>query len=216
MSARLAACACILAGGQSRRMGTNKALLPFQGEPLIARVARRLAARFDQVVVVTNTPEVYAFLGLPMVGDRAPGLGPLAGIEAGLAASRHRAAFFTACDMPFLDPDLAAHLVALAQEADAVVPVVGGQPEPACAAYTRDCLPAVAAQLDAGELKIAHFFARVRVRYVTEDELRAFGPPEVLFFNCNTPADLAAAQALAERLSGPTAPPPGCPPRGPG
>lgn len=195
-SGKLPACGCILAGGQSRRMGTNKALLPFHGEPLIQRVARRLQAWLDQVVVVTNDPETYAFLGLPMVGDREPGAGPLGGIEAGLRASRHRVAFVVACDMPFLHPGLVAHLVALAQEADAVVPVVAGQYEPTCAVYTRDCLPAVAELLAAGERRIARLFERVRIREVGEEEIRSFGPPERLFFNCNTPEDYRLALAM--------------------
>lgn len=190
-----------MAGGKSTRMGTNKALIEFQGQRLIERTAERFTAWFDQVVVVTNTPEVYAFLGLPMVGDRTPGLGPLGGIEAGLRASRHEAAFFAACDMPFLDRELIAYMLSLAGGADAVVPVVDGIYEPMHAVYTRACLPAITASLDAGIYKITRFYDQVRVRSLPEPEVARFGAPEKLFFNCNTPDDLQRALELAaERL----------------
>lgn len=184
-------------------MGTNKALLDFQGEKLIERIARQFRAWFDQVVIVTNAPADYAFLDLATVGDRIPGLGPLGGIEAGLAASRHRRAFFAACDMPFLSRELIGHLLDLAAAADVVVPVVNGDYEPMHAVYTRACLPAIRASLDAGRYKIIHFYDQVRVRRVTEAELAPFGPSGKLFFNCNTPADLDRARALAENTPGP-------------
>lgn len=182
-----------MAGGKSSRMGTNKALLNFQGERLIERTAGQFTAWFDQVVIVTNTPETYAYLGLPMVGDRVPGLGPLGGIEAGLSASRHQACFFAACDMPFLNQALVTHLVSLAGQADIVVPRIDGEYEPMHAVYSSACLPAVQSQLEAGIYKITRFFARMQVTEITESELRRFGDPERLFFNCNTPAELEQA-----------------------
>lgn len=194
---KFAACGCILAGGKSSRMGTNKALLEFQGQKLIERIAGQFAQWFDQVVLVTNTPDEYGLLGLPTVGDRIPGLGPLGGIEAGLAASRHRAAFLAACDMPFLSRDLIGHLLDLAADADAVVPVVGGEYEPMHAVYTRDCLQPVRANLDAGIYKIIRFYQQVRLRTVAEADLARFGPVRKLFFNCNTPEDLDRAVRLA-------------------
>lgn len=194
---KLAACGCIMAGGKSSRMGTNKALLTFEGQTLIERTANRFSAWFEQVVVVTNTPEVFAFLGLPMVGDRVPGLGPLGGIEAGLTASRYEAAFFAACDMPFLNGGLVRYLYSLTGEADVVVPRLEGEFEPMHAFYTRACLPAVRESLDAGVYRITRFYERMKVREVSEQEAAPFGAPQKLFFNCNTPADLEEALRLA-------------------
>lgn len=192
----LDACGVIMAGGMSRRMGTNKALLDLDGRPLIGRVADQFGRWFRQTVLVTNTPDLYDSLGLEMASDRQPGLGPVAGIEAGLRASRFHAAFFAACDMPFLSYDLVAHMVALAAEADVVVPIVAGQYESMHAVYTRSCLPAVSNSLDAGVLKVIRFYDQVRVRQVPEVEWSRFGPADRLFFNCNTPEDFARAQAL--------------------
>lgn len=194
MDKQVKACGVILAGGQSSRMGANKALLDFGGETLIGRVARQFSAWFDQVVVVTNSPEQYAFLGLPMTGDRIPGLGPLGGLEAGLSASRFEHAFFAACDMPFLSEGLIRYLLAAAPGHEIVVPRIGGEFEPMHAVYTRSCLPAITANLDARRLKLLRIFEAVRVRVVEESEIRPFGAPERLFFNCNTPEDLAQAR----------------------
>lgn len=187
----------ILAGGRSSRMGRNKALLPFRGETLIGRTARQFRAWFAHTVLVTNTPDEFAFLGLPMVGDAVPGQGPLGGIEAGLAASRHRAAFFAACDMPFLDQGLIAYLVSLAGQFDVVVPRVGGEYEPMHAVYTQECLAPIRQRLQAGAYKLIGFYDQVRVRTVEEAEVLRFGPPEKLFFNCNTPEDVERALRMA-------------------
>ncbi|HYG58621.1 MAG TPA: molybdenum cofactor guanylyltransferase [Symbiobacteriaceae bacterium] len=191
---KLKACGVILAGGQSSRMGVNKALLELGGEPLIQRLARHFAAWFEQTVVVTNAPELYGFLGLPMVGDRIPGLGPLGGLEAGLTASRFEHAFFCATDMPFISHALVRYLTAQAPGHDIVVPRVGGEYEPMHAIYSRSCLPVITANLEARRLKLLSFFDAVRLRVVEENEIRPFGDPDRLFFNCNTPEDMQLAR----------------------
>ena len=189
------ACGVILAGGQSSRMGTNKALLEVGGVTLIERLARQFTALFDQVVVVTNTPDLYAFLNLPMTGDRIPGLGPLGGLEAGLSVSRYEHAFFAACDMPFVSQGLVEYMLRQAPDHDIVVPRLQGEYEPMHAVYARSLLPVITANLDARRLKLLSIYEPARVRTITEDEVRAFGDPAKLFFNCNTPADLARAQS---------------------
>lgn len=194
---KLKACGVILAGGQSSRMGTNKALLEIEGEPLIQRLARRFIAWFEQVVVVTNTPETYAFLNLPMVGDRIPGLGPLGGLEAGLTASRYEHTFFCAVDMPFVSEGLIRQMLDLAPGHDIVVPVWNGEFEPMHAVYGHGCLGAISRNLDARRLRLISIFDEVRRRDLTEAEVRRFGDPDRLFFNCNTPEDLQQARLWA-------------------
>lgn len=194
METKMNACGVILAGGQSTRMGTNKALLNFDGEPLIQRLSHRLQIWFDQVVLVTNTPELYQFLGLPMFGDRIAGLGPLGGLEAGLSASRHDYVFFCATDMPFVSEELVRYMVGLAPGYDIVVPMVGGEYEPMHAVYSRSCLPLVTEKLESRRLRLVSIFDASRLRVVTETEIHPFGDPDRLFFNCNTPADLERAR----------------------
>lgn len=196
---RLSACGALMAGGRSIRMGTNKALLDWQGQPLIAHLAGRFAEWFSQVVIVTNSPADYSFLGLPMVSDRQPDLGPLAGLEAALRYSREPVVFCAACDMPFLNGDLIAHMVSLMPGYEAVVPRRDGRYETLHAAYGRACLPHVSACLDEGQYQVRAFFDRVRVRELAAADLAPFGDPGRLLFNCNTPADLEQARRWAAR-----------------
>ncbi len=198
MEPKLKACGVILAGGQSSRMGTNKALLDFEGEPLVQRLASRFTQWFAQTVIVTNTPETYAFAGLPMVGDRVPGLGPLGGLEAGLRASQFEHAFFCAVDMPFVNEGLVRYMLSLAPEHDIVVPYLSGEYEPMHAIYGRGCLPSIDRYLEARRLKLLNIYDEVRRRNLTEEEVRRFGDPNRLFFNCNTPEDIAQARRWAE------------------
>lgn len=191
---KLQACGVILAGGQSRRMGRNKAFLEVGGEPLVQRVARCLCELFDQVLIVGGAPQDFEFLGLPVVTDRIPGLGPLGGLEAGLEASRHHHAFFCAVDMPFLSPGLIRYMLAQAPGHEIVVPVIGGEFEPMHAVYGKGCLPAIARSVVARRLRLVSIYDAVPRREITEAEVRRFGDPDRLFFNCNTPEDLEQAR----------------------
>ncbi|HEX9820605.1 MAG TPA: molybdenum cofactor guanylyltransferase [Methylomirabilota bacterium] len=191
----------IQAGGRSTRMGGRpKALLELGGRRIIERVLDVVGAVVDDVAVVTNTPDLYAFLGLPMVADAYPEHGSLGGIFTGLAAAAGDAAFTVACDMPFLHRDVARLVVARAGEGDVVIPRVGGQFETLHALYSKACLPHIEARLKAGRLKIVGFFESVRVVEIAEAEVARHRPPAVVFMNVNTPAELDRARGLAAEL----------------
>jgi molybdopterin-guanine dinucleotide biosynthesis protein A len=188
----------IQAGGRSTRMGGEpKALLELGGKRIVERVVDALGAVVDDLLVVTNTPERYAFLHLPMVPDRYPDGGALGGIFTGLAAAAGEAAFTVACDMPFIHPDVVRLVVARAGEADVVIPRVDGQFETMHALYARACLPHMEARLRAGELKIVGFFPGVRVLEIAADAVARHRAPALAFMNVNTPEELARARALA-------------------
>ena len=191
----------IQAGGRSTRMGGEpKALLELGGKRIVERVVEALAAVLDELLVVTNTPERYAFLDLPMVGDRYPDGGALGGIFTGLAAAGGDAVFNVACDMPFLHPDVARLVLARAGEADVVIPRVGGQYETMHALYAKACLAPMEARLRAGRLKIVGFFPDVRVLEIDADAVARHRAPDVVFMNVNTPDELARARALAAEI----------------
>ncbi|HKB25656.1 MAG TPA: molybdenum cofactor guanylyltransferase [Methylomirabilota bacterium] len=191
----------IQAGGKSTRMGGRpKALLPLGGRRIVERVVAAVAPAVDDLLVVTNTPELYAFLGLPMVGDVYPDCGSLGGIYSGLKQAPGDAAFTVACDMPFLHPDVVRLVVGRAGAGDVVIPRVGGQWETLHAAYAKSCLPAIEAQLVAGRLKIVEFFARVSVVEIAEAEVARHRDPALVFMNVNTPEELERARALATEL----------------
>lgn len=188
----------IQAGGRSTRMGGRpKALMQLGGRRIIERVIAVLDHVIDDLLIVTNTPELYAFLGLPMVPDVYPEGGSLGGIYTGLKAAAGDAIFTVACDMPFLRRDIVRLVVERAGLADVVIPRVGDQYETLHAAYQKTCLPPMEERLRKGQLKIAGFFDSVRVVVIEEAELARYGDPEVVFMNVNTPEELVRAQALA-------------------
>jgi molybdenum cofactor guanylyltransferase len=186
----------IQAGGKSLRMGgAPKALMTLGGRRIIERVLAALAPAVEDVLIVTNAPALYAFLGLPMVSDVFPEHGSLGGIYTGLHAATAGAVLTVACDMPFLCPDVARLVVARAGEGDVVIPRVGAQLETMHAIYAKSCLPHMEACLSRGQLRIASFFDRVRVVEISERDVARFGDPAVIFMNVNTPEDLARAEA---------------------
>ena len=190
----------VQAGGKSERMGGRpKALIQLGGQSIVERVVAALTPVVDDVLVVTNTPELYAFLGLPMVADVYPDHGSLGGIYSGLSAAGE-IAFTVACDMPFLHPEVVRLVVARACEGDVVIPRVGEQYETMHAAYGKACLPHIEERLRAGHLKIVGFFDRVRVVEIGEAEIARFRDPAVAFMNVNTPDELERARALAAEL----------------
>ena len=191
----------IQAGGRSTRMGCRpKALLELGGKRIIERVVDAVADVLDDLLVVTNTPERYAFLGLPMVSDAFPDGGALGGIYTGLRAAGGDAAFTVACDMPFLHPAIVRMVVERAGEGDVVIPRTGDQLETMHAVYGKGCLAPMEARLRAGQLKIVGFFADVRVVELDAARIARYRAPDVAFMNVNTPAELARARALVAEI----------------
>lgn len=200
----------IQAGGRSTRMGGRpKALMELGGRRIIDRVADVVREVADDVLVVTNSPDLYAFLGLPMVPDVFPDAGSLGGIYSGLLAARGDTAFTVACDMPFLMPEVARLVTARARDADVVAPRIGEQWETLHACYAKACLPAIERRLRAGQLKIVGFFDEVRVLAIPASDVARYRAPDVVFMNVNTPDELEAARTLLSALA------PGATPAGP-
>ena len=191
----------IQAGGKSTRMGGRpKALLELRGRRIIERVVDALAAAVSEMLVVTNTPDLYAFLGVPMVPDVYPDHGSLGGIYSGLKAAPGDAAFTVACDMPFLHPDVVRLVLARAGEGDVVIPRVGDQLETLHAVYGKRCLGPMEERLRAGRLKIVGFFGDVHVVEIAEAEVARYRDPAVAFMNVNTPEELERARQLTAEL----------------
>lgn len=193
--------AIILAGGQSRRMGQDKARLRLvpAGPMLIEYVLRAVRQVAGRVVISTNAPERFAALGAELVADDAPGRGPLAGIAAGLAALGTKAAWAVGCDMPCLTPAVLHYLAEQWADDDAVVPLDRtGRAQPLCALYTATCLPIIRSRLAAGDLKLSAALDALRTRYIPATDLEPFDPEWRSFWNANTPEDLMALRrALA-------------------
>ena len=196
----------ILAGGKSSRYGSNKALVEVDGVRLIDRAVRVMKAVFKDVIILTNTPADYAFLDLPMVEDIIKSLGPIGGIYTGLEIMPGEAGFFVACDMPFLNEALLRHMVAVRSDFDAVVPRMGWMLEPLHAIYTRECLPVIKSSIDSHDYQILKCFQKFRIKFLDEEELRAFDPQLRSFFNINQPKDLPKSSDK-EPVAQPASPP---------
>lgn len=196
----------ILAGGLSRRLGRDKAVEPIDGQLLVGRVMDALAQIADELVVVVNTPQRGRELPLPdsavVAVDIYPNAGSLGGIFTGLSSASNQWGIVVACDMPFLNLDLLSYLLSFRESHDAVVPVLDDRPEPTHAAYSKVCLSAIEARLEAGDLKIARFFDDVRVKYVSQRRVEKIDPERRSFFNVNTEEDLARAHLLAGEGAG--------------
>ena len=181
----------ILAGGLSRRMGRDKASLPAGDGTLIEHLARRLAPVVGETIVAGG-PGRYHLPGVTLVDDSYPGLGPLAGMHAGLRAARYPRVWVVGCDLPDADPALASLLYGLAADVDAVVPRIDGEPQGVCAVYDRALASRIESLLAAGERRIKMLLKASKVRYVTPEELRVVDPELRSFRNINTPADYQA------------------------
>jgi len=179
------AAAVILAGGQSRRMGQDKSLLPVDGQPLIARIAQQLAPCFPEVLISSNDPGKYRFLGLPVIADEVPGQGPLMGILSSLKAAGRERVLMLACDIPVLDLAFIRELLRLSGDADIVMPVSpDGRREPLFAVYRKSVIPRAEAALAQGVRRIVELLPGLRTAH----------PPMPVgwYHNLNTQEDLEA------------------------
>jgi molybdopterin-guanine dinucleotide biosynthesis protein A len=195
--------AAIIAGGQGRRMGgptTNKGALLVAGRSILDRQLELLTPRFSRILLITNQDVMARSALVTVVKDRvAPGLGPLAGIDAALSAllPDERAVVCLGGDMPLLSGALLDLLRDTEPAAEALVPRVRGHAEPLLARYTRACAPTIAAALASGALKAADVLERLATRWLDEPRLRAVDPTLASFENANTPDDLQRIDRLA-------------------
>lgn len=185
-------------------MGQDKGLIPFLGRPLITRLVERLTGLGDELLLTTNAPESYANLHLPTFTDLLPGVGALGGLYTALEAAHFPTVAVVACDMPFLNPRLlrAQRDLLVQEERDIVIPRSAEGLEPLHAVYRREtCLPAVRAALEAGERKMTAWLGSVRVREMSEAEIKVYDPGLLSFVNANTPEELREAEIIAQNQS---------------
>ncbi|MEK7310750.1 MAG: molybdenum cofactor guanylyltransferase [Chloroflexota bacterium] len=194
----------INAGGKSSRMGMDKAFADIDGTTMIERIIEQTAGLGDQIIV-TNTPEQYAFLGLPMVSDVLPDKGALGGVYTCIHAATQQYALVTACDLPFVNRPLLDYMMSLAPDFDAVVPRIRPlnagpdakpEAEPLRAIYSKTCLEPIRRAFDAGKMRVISFFPEVRLRWMEEDEIRRFDPELLTFLNCNTLEELEVVRKV--------------------
>lgn len=188
----------VLAGGESRRFGRNKALEVFRGMRLIDRAVANLATVCEPMMVIANDLQPYADLNVLLVRDILPRFGPLAGIFTALYFSPHPWVFVRATDMPFLDLPLAHALISLTQQShvDVIVPKKGEAFEPLMALYHVRCLPHIRRCIEADQRRVISFYRSVRVHAVEDTQWRRYDPEGFSLLNINTAEDWERIMAL--------------------
>jgi molybdopterin-guanine dinucleotide biosynthesis protein A len=158
--------AIILVGGDSRRMGRDKATLPFSGTTLMQAVVATMQQLFPVTLVSVRQirPEIY----LPQVCDTQADGGPLVGLVSTLNRVTTPWAFVVACDMPFISTALVEQLAGHRAQQQAVVPVVHGQLQPLAAFYSTGCIPLLRASLALGNKSLLGALKHLDVCYVSE------------------------------------------------
>jgi molybdopterin-guanine dinucleotide biosynthesis protein A len=188
----------ILAGGMSKRFnGRDKAMIEIHGKRNLDQIHAVYSEFFSEIILVTNTPQAYLDWNMLTVTDLFPVRSSLTGIHAGLFYASRPFVFVSACDAPFLKPELIRLLVSQARPgADAVMPETAKGLEPLCAVYSRSCLNTIETHIRQDKLKIQWVFHKSRINRISEARLRKVDPDLISFVNINTPEDLMRVASL--------------------
>lgn len=193
----------IQAGGESSRMGRDKALVPLAGRPMIEHILTRVTGLGDETLITTNNPDALEYLGIPLATDEEPGAGALPGLRTALRAAQGDNVLILACDMPFVNRLLLEYQLTLVPKADVIVPEWRGNYQTMHAVYARKkVLRAVEQVLEEGERRMISFYPHVKVYSVSPEEVAEYDPKGRSFFNVNTPEDLADAERFLAQARG--------------
>lgn len=186
-------------------MGQDKALVPFRDGTMIEYILRQLKGFGSDTIVISNSPEDYSFLNLPVYPDIYSGIGALGGLHSAIYHSSSELCFVLACDMPFINLPLLDHIGSLALKtgSDIIIPRLDESEyaEPFRAVYRKTCLEPIEKAIQMGKRRVISFFPDVMILYLEREEIEIYDPELVSFFNVNTPEELHQAAILADRLS---------------
>lgn len=191
----------ILAGGRARRLGgLNKAglVLHPSGASILDRQLSRLSRVVDRTIIIANDADRFTAAGVPVIADLVVDGGALGALYTAVHSAQTDRTLVVACDMPFLSEPLLAHLVDVGRAVDIAIPRTRRGYEPLCATYSRRSAPELRRLIAEKQFRLSDV-ARIpglNVREIGQDELKEFGPEEVLFFNLNTPDDYVRALDL--------------------
>lgn len=182
----------ILAGGRNSRFPIQKAFIRIGGVAIIERNLGIMRPLFRDIMVSTNSPESYFYLGMPLVGDVLPSRGPMSGIYSALINSLAPAVFIVACDMPFVETGVISLVCGKYRERiceerfDAAIPLFGGEPQPLLGIYCKTALSALEYGIMHNKVSLKQFLGEIRTLYIEEVAVRAADPKGKSFVNINT------------------------------
>lgn len=184
----------ILAGGENRRMPVLKAFIEVDGERIIERNLKIMEQLFKEIFIVTNQPEAYSYLGIPLLGDIYDVRGPMTGIFTSLLNSSNKWVFISACDMPFINKDLIEYMAVKRNNYEAVVPKSPLLPftntEPLFAFYSKRLIPYMEKAILADKKSMRDFLHNKKVNYISTEEIKIMNTNGKSFINLNTPEDI--------------------------
>jgi len=191
----------ILAGGKSSRMGTNKALLKINGRTLIEQIAEFLKSLFPKVIVITNSPEEYMFIKIPIFQDVYKQRGPMGGIHSALVNSETENIFVVPCDAPFINKEIIEKILSTSSNHKIKICHAAGFLQPLTGVYSKEHLNEFETWLRGNEsdhetiaeikqCKIGDFVKQLGCEIINFDESES----RQAFENINTPKEFAAAQ----------------------
>ncbi|MEW6002759.1 MAG: molybdenum cofactor guanylyltransferase [Nitrospirota bacterium] len=186
--------ALILAGGENKRFPLKKSFLEINNKKIIESNVELLGGIFDRVVISTNDPELYFYLGVQMVGDIVKYKGPMAGIFSALINTEGTEIFVTACDMPFMKAELIKYILFKAKDAEkrdwsAVIPIFDKKPQPLFGIYSKGIIGKMEESLRKEKRSLRGLLSGTEVLYISEEEVMSVDPEGRSFININTPED---------------------------
>lgn len=191
----------ILAGGKNTRLKTAKSFLKIGNETIIENIMTKFKSLFDEIIIVTNNPELFNHLTnhhlTKIVNDVIPDKGSLGGIYSGLVISKSKYNFVVACDMPFINGQLINYMKNNCDGFDVIIPKLKYGYEALHSIYSKNCIGFIKKQLQQNKLKIIDFFPQVKVKEINEDTIKQFDSKLVSFLNINTNADYQQALGIA-------------------
>ncbi|MEW6439484.1 MAG: molybdenum cofactor guanylyltransferase [bacterium] len=189
----------VLAGGESRRFGRDKARAVLGDKELIAHVLQTLGEACDEVLIVTNEVRRFEDLGVPVVSDLIRGAGSLGGLLTALVHAEYDRCFVAGCDMPFLNARVILRMLERADAHEVVVATLRGEPQPLHAVYSRRCIPWIGKRIVQQDLCMFHFYPSASTLYLEEAFWKDLDPDHLSFMNINTPEQLREAEELLGR-----------------
>lgn len=186
----------ILAGGESVRIGQEKAFLEIGGKTLIGEQKDTLGKIFDEVIVVANILDNFTNFHSRVVKDIIPDSGPLGGLYSGLSVSSNVYSFLIGCDMPFINLNLINYMANQIEDNDIVVPLTSRGIETLFAFYSLACLGTIRRLIESNNLRLSDVLYHHKVRYIAQEEIRKIDPQEHSFFNINSPEDYKQAKRI--------------------
>ena len=191
--------AIILAGGQSSRLGPNKAFADVANKTIFERVFDVLQKLFPEIIIIANNPVLFRSSGLKTYKDIIPNKGPLGGILTGLSVSTTKNNFVVSCDLPFLNEKIISFLYSQFTGCNLLIPCWQGQLMPLHGFYSKNCLTVIENQISTGKLKVRDITSHLKTKYIQEYELKRFDPEGKCFLNVNTLEDLENARIIARK-----------------